>query len=188
MVQRGNMKLIITRHGQTVWNKHKRTQGRVHNRLSKEGIISVQNIAEKLKNVKIDYIFSSPLLRAVQTANLINKNHNKKIIKDQRLTDIDQGSFTGRYFDTLTSEELIIKNNRDKKYGMESLWELYDRVNDFLSFLKQNYPSSTILIVTHSGVASFIELSTKHAEFDPEIFARTDLFQNAEFKEIMINS
>ena len=180
------MKLFIVRHGQTVWNKQKRTQGRVHNRLSKEGIISSQKTAEKLKNIKIDYIFSSPLMRSIQTANLINKYHNKKIIKDEHLTDIDQGYFTGRFFESLTKEELQIKKRKDKSYGMESLHEMYIRVNDFLNFLKQNYYNSTILVVTHSGVASFLELCIKYTNFNPEIFSRTDLFKNSEVKKFKL--
>lgn len=176
------MKLFIVRHGQTVWNKQKRTQGRVNNRLSKEGIIFSEELSQKLKDTRFDYIFSSPLLRSVQTANLLNKYHNKKIIKDIRLTDIDQGYFTGKFFESLTSEELEIKKRREKTFGMESLHEMYIRVNDFLNFLKQNYSNSTILVVTHSGVASFLELCIKNTNFNPAIFNRTDLFKNSEVK------
>ncbi|MBQ7308499.1 MAG: histidine phosphatase family protein [Clostridia bacterium] len=180
------MELLIVRHGKTVWNEQKRTQGRVHNRLCKEGILFSQKTAEELKNVKIDYIFSSPLLRSVQTANIINKYHNKKIIKDERLTDIDQGVFTGRYFESLTQQELQIKLSKDKNYGMESLQEMFIRVNDFFEFLKKNYLNSTILIVTHSGVARMVELSARYGNFSSENFDKTDTFQNAEIRKIVI--
>lgn len=180
------MELILVRHGTTVWNNQKRTQGRVHNKLSKDGILVSQETAEKLKDVKIDYIFSSPLMRAVQTANIINKYHKKKIIKNDLLTDIDQGVFTGRFFDSLTEEELIIKKRKDKSYGMESLREMNDRVNEFLQYLKQNYKDSTILIVSHSGIVSFLELIIKYGEFNDKIFNRTDYFENAEMKRITI--
>lgn len=180
------MKLLVTRHGKTVWNEQRRTQGRVHNRLSKSGIESSNITAEKLKNESIDLIFSSPLLRSVQTANIINKFHHKKIIKDDRIIDIDQGFFTGKYFDKLTEEEHKIKRSRAKDYGMESLKEMHARVNNFLEFLKENYGNSTVLVVTHSGVASFIEFIVKYGDFNAEIFSRTDLFDNAEIKEFLI--
>ena len=180
------MKLLIDRHGKTVWNEQKRTQGRVHNRLCKDGILSSQETAEKLKNIKIDYIFSSPLLRSVQTANIINKYHNKKIIKDERLTDIDQGVFTGRFFESLTNEELQIKQTKNKDYGMESLQEMYVRIKDFFEFLKKHYYNYTILIVTHSGVARMVELSAKFDSFSNENFNKTMAFQNSEIREIVI--
>lgn len=182
------MRLFIARHGKTVWNEKKRTQGRVYNRLSNQGKIFSNEVAQKLKDIEFDYIFSSPLLRAVQTANIINKYHNKKIIKDERLTDIDQGVFTGRYFESLTDEELKIKKSKDKNYGMESHKEMYDRVKSFFDFLKLNYPDSTILVVTHSGNASFLEMLTSCSEYDPNVFNRTDLFQNSEVKEFLVKN
>ena len=69
------MKIYIIRHGLTVWNKQKRTQGRVNNKLAKEGKEELEKIAQKLKNINFDYIFCSPLLRAVQSANIINFYH-----------------------------------------------------------------------------------------------------------------
>ena len=47
------MKIYIIRHGKTVWNEHRRTQGRIHNRLCKDGIISSIQTAEKLKIIKL---------------------------------------------------------------------------------------------------------------------------------------
>ena len=180
------MNLYIIRHGKTVWNEKRRTQGRVHNRLSKQGILFSSKVADELKDVKFDFIFSSPLLRAVQTANIINKHHGKKIIKDDRLIDIDQGVFTGRFFDSLTDEELTIKKSRDKNYGMESLKEMFYRVKDFYSYLKTHFSNTTILVVTHSGVATFLSLVIDHEEFDPKVFNRTDLFDNSQIKQFLI--
>lgn len=182
------MRLFIVRHGRTVWNEKKRTQGRVHNRLSSFGVAFSKEVAEKLKDIEFDYIFSSPLLRAVQTANIINKFHNNKVVKDERLTDIDQGVFTGRYFESLSEEELAIKKSKDKNYGMESLKEMYDRTSDFYNYIKNHYSDSTILVVTHSGNASFLEMLTSCSEYDPNVFNRTDLFQNSEVKEFLVKN
>lgn len=52
-------------------------------------------MALKYKDTKFDIIFCSPLMRTIQTANIINKFHNVKIVKDERLIEIDQGIFTG---------------------------------------------------------------------------------------------
>jgi len=176
------MKIYIMRHSITVWNEQKRTQGRVNNRLSKTGIKIALNTAENLKNVEFDFIFSSPLMRAVQTANLINKYHNNKIIKDKRLTDINQGIFTGRYFNSLTNEELILKKSKDKSCDMETLEEMYFRIKPFFNEIVEKYKDKTILIVTHSGVASFLEKMISCPEYNENIFNSTDCFKNGQVK------
>lgn len=180
------MEIYIVRHGTTIWNEKKRTQGRVRNKLSKNGIIEVLAIAEKLKDVGFDYIFCSPLLRAVQTANIINKFHNIKLIKDERLTDIDQGIFTGRYFNSLTNEELILKKAKSKSCKMETLEEMYYRVKPFFDEIVEKHQDKTILIVTHSGVASFLEKMITNNYYNEEIFNRTDYFNNGEVKKFTV--
>ena len=99
------MKIYVMRHGTTVWNEKGITQGHTNNRLSKKGKILTEEVALKYKNINFDIIFCSPLMRTVQTANIMNKYHNSKIVKDSRLIEIDQGIFTGRSKYDLTEEE-----------------------------------------------------------------------------------
>ena len=180
------MQLYIVRHSTTVWNEKRRTQGRVANRLSENGKKESFVLAEDLKNVHFDYIFCSPLLRAVQTANILNKYHKCKIIKDERITDIDQGIFSGRYFDSLTKRELELKRAKDKSCGMESLKEMYFRIKPFFDEIMSKYKEKTILIVTHSGVASFLEKMISCPFYYEKVFNRTDYFQNGEVKKFEI--
>jgi len=179
------MKIYVARHGKTVWNEQRRTQGQVQNRLSKTGIETTQKLAEKSKDIKIDYIYSSPLLRAVQTANIINKFHKVKVIKDQRLTDINQGIFSGRFFDSLTEEELIAKKSRSKKYGMESMEEFFIRIKDFYNFILEKHKHENILIVTHSGAIKLLEYVTKHNNFNNELLEQIKLLDNSIIKQII---
>ena len=67
------MQIYIMRHGTTVWNEKGITQGRTNNRLSKKGKLLTEEVSQKYKDLKIDFIFCSPLMRTVQTANIINK-------------------------------------------------------------------------------------------------------------------
>ena len=116
------MNLYIMRHGTTGWNEKGITQGRSQNRLSKEGKFLAQKQAEKFKNVKFDVIFSSPLMRTMQTANIMNAFHGVKIVKDERLTEIDQGIFTGRHKDSLSSEETNRAEWKAAKRCMHAFW------------------------------------------------------------------
>lgn len=99
------MNLYIMRHGTTCWNEKGITQGRTNNRLSKGGIALTESVSENHQNCNFDVIYSSPLTRTIQTANIMNKFHNAKIIKDNRLIEIDQGTFSGRHKDSLSEEE-----------------------------------------------------------------------------------
>ena len=179
------MELYLMRHGVTVWNERRRTQGRIHNRLSKAGIEAVSVVAFKTQNIKFDYIFTSPLLRAVQTANLVKKYHNAKIIKDERLTDIDQGWFTGKYFDSLTEEEKEGKRNKEAKYNMETTEHFYLRIKEFFNYLKTEFNKFTVLVVTHSGGVRLLEYVTKYDYFDKELFKDIMLIEHSELKKII---
>ena len=88
------MKLYIMRHGTTVWNEKEIIQGFSKNRLSKSGKLLVEKQAVKHKNTNFDLIIASPMMRTMQTANIMNKFHGIKIVKDDRLREIDQGVFT----------------------------------------------------------------------------------------------
>ena len=84
------MKIYLMRHGQTVWNKIGIIQGYSRNRLSAEGKNQVEIKAQKYKDVNFDFIISSPLCRTIQTSNIMNKYHNVKVIKDERIVEIGQ--------------------------------------------------------------------------------------------------
>ena len=70
------MKLYILRHGETAWNTEKRMQGQTNIPLNENGISLAKKIGSHMRNVHFDYIFSSPLDRAVTTAKLITENRD----------------------------------------------------------------------------------------------------------------
>lgn len=181
------MNIYIMRHGTTVWNEKGITQGRTNNRLSKAGIALVEDMAQQNKNIKIDAIICSPLMRTVQTANIMNRYHNVKIFKDELLTEIDQGIFSKRKWSSLTDEEKEMKQNRPKNLGMESYPEAYQRAAIFLQNLPQKYPFKDVLIVTHNCTATFLEdiLTHRPKDFKDASFLRN--FKNAELKKFALN-
>jgi hypothetical protein len=70
------LKLILVRHGQTLWNREKRAQGISDIELSQLGRSQAECLALSLRDEKIDRIISSPLKRALQTAEMINRFHH----------------------------------------------------------------------------------------------------------------
>jgi len=73
------MKLILVRHGETIDNKKRLVQGHRQGELSDVGKEQAKKVAERLKDEKIDYIFSSDLRRAADTAKVIAK-YQKEVL------------------------------------------------------------------------------------------------------------
>jgi len=94
------MELYIIRHGETVWNKEQRLQGRTDIELSSYGRELAGNLGEKLDDTDFDIIFSSPLIRAYETASLIRGHRNIEIRRDKRLEEISFGVEEGTDYNT----------------------------------------------------------------------------------------
>ena len=87
------MELYIVRHGETLWNREKRLQGREDIELSENGRKVARLTGEALMDTRIDKIFSSPLKRAYETACLIRTltlkrmtgcaNYHSDILRDR---------------------------------------------------------------------------------------------------------
>jgi broad specificity phosphatase PhoE len=99
------MRLILIRHGETLWNKEGRIQGTSDIELSEAGIEQARKLALSLKDSDIDAIHASPLKRAYRTAEIINSFHQKKIEVHPELMEMDQGDFEGLSFKELMAGE-----------------------------------------------------------------------------------
>lgn len=176
------MNIYVMRHGTTVWNEKGITQGRTNNRLSKSGKTLTEQVALENKNTSFDVIFCSPLMRTMQTANIMNKHHGAKIIKDNRLVEIDQGIFSGKSKYDISEEQMKLKLARSKECGMESYQSVYERVEKFVNELVENKKYQNVLIVTHNVTASFIDDILNGVKIDFENDKHLRNFANAELK------
>ena len=170
------------RHGTTIWNEKGIIQGRSQNTLSKNGEELTRKVAKEFESVPFDVIFCSPLKRTVQTANLMNKYHNVKVIKDDRLIEIDQGIFTDRKKNSLTLEEKSLKKKRLALCNMENFEQVYKRVEEFFKFLQQKCKAKTVLVVSHGIPISLLECVIKGQEFKDIDFNTFKTFNNAEVR------
>jgi broad specificity phosphatase PhoE len=99
------MKLILIRHGETLSNKEKRIQGKSDVELSTVGIEQAHLLAISLKDYPIKAIHTSPLKRAMQTAEIINEFHRKELHIHQDLMEMDYGDFEGISFKNIIAGE-----------------------------------------------------------------------------------
>ena len=96
--------IYIIRHGKTEMNKANVLQGRSNHPLNDEGILQAKTAADRLKDIHFDHVFSSPLTRAVQTAEIIAP-HRTPII-EERLIEMDYGPYEGTDLNNLPPEIL----------------------------------------------------------------------------------
>lgn len=87
---------ICLRHGATDWNRQGRFQGRTDNPLNDDGIAQAHAAAERLQQIALGQIVSSPLLRALKTAEIIAAAAAKTVTVDRRLIELDFGTFEGK--------------------------------------------------------------------------------------------
>lgn len=148
------MKLILIRHGETLWNKEGRIQGTSDIELSAVGIEQARLLSLSLKDQPIGAIHASPLRRALQTAEIINEHHHKEIQTHQDLVEMDQGDFEGFSFKELMACEKDFLNKwiadpaSVKMPNGESLSELQNRAWRTLETIIGNEENA--LVVAHN--------------------------------------
>lgn len=152
--------LYIARHGETEQNRQGVLLGRKDVGLNKKGIEQSHKLGKNAKKLNIDLILSSSMIRAMQTAEIVNFYVQKTIITEPRLIERDIGVYEGLTFKEIeerfqrgyTSEMAYYKTPP----GGESVKKVQERVFAVLDYLKKNYPDKKILIITHSFITRMI--------------------------------
>ncbi len=150
------MKLYVIRHGQTDSNILNIYNGNLLDEdINDVGIMQAKKAAKVIKNLNIDLIICSPLLRAKHTCEIINTN-NIKVIYDKRIQERNCGSLTNTKHDSFYYDEYWNYYSKIKVNNLESVPELFKRIHSFLDEIKEKYKDKNILLVTHGGVARAI--------------------------------
>ncbi len=147
------MEILLTRHGKTLWNSLGKVQGRADIGLSKDGIEQATKTALSLKDEKIDLIICSPLLRAKQTAKIINKNRNIPIIYDEGVIERDFGELEGKNKEEFDFPGFWSYKKNFKYEKAENIKDFFERVYSFLDRIKEEYKDKRVLIVAHGGIS-----------------------------------
>ena len=142
--------IYIVRHGQTDYNINGRYSGRLDIQLNKKGIEEAKIVKEKLKDIKFDIIYTSPLQRAYQTAKIIR---DEDIIKDNRLIERSNGLLEGRLKSEVT-DIIDFNNPSESRYNIENIVDFRNRIYDFFDEITK-IKNKNILIITHAGVGIY---------------------------------
>jgi broad specificity phosphatase PhoE len=148
-------KYFLLRHGQTIFQKENRDkiysdQEYLSLEITKEGRDKIAKQAQNLKEKNIDIIFSSPLLRAKQSAQIAADILGSQIIYDDRLVDIKLGEFAGQATSVYDDFFLINKLGLEQRpNGGENWVDILARMESLIKDVEQKYQNKNILIVSH---------------------------------------
>ena len=156
------MKLEITYfvHGTTTDNELGKCSGWKQSMLTKLGQERAINLGKINKDKQFDIIFTSDLIRAVDTANLAFPKI--KNIQDKRLRECNYGDFDGKDKKLVIYEEHI----EEPFPNGESLKDVEKRVADFIKFLKINYADKKVAIISHKAPQLAFEVLTKNISWE----------------------
>ena len=155
------MKIYFIRHGETIWNKEKKIQGQSDIPLNEYGKELAYITAEAIKEIPFDIVYSSPLIRAKETAEILVENRNLDIHVDSRLTEMSFGEGEGESLPEIHSHpEMKLYNfiHNPGEYipptGGETFEELYERCKSFIEdvILSAETQYDSILIVGHGAL------------------------------------
>lgn len=141
--------IYLVRHGQTEWNVEKKTQGHTDIPLNEMGRKQARSLSLCISKLGIDSVISSDLLRARETAEIINKAAGVNLIFDQRLRELNYGDLEGIPRDTLEPETWDIFNITPEKFNAEPFTNVFARIKLLFDELSNN--QGNVLIVTHGG-------------------------------------
>lgn len=148
--------IIFLRHGQAKNNTERILAGRTPGiPLTEVGIKQAKSIARYLKPLKIDIIYTSPIERALTTAEVIAKNNSIEYKIDNRLIEIDMGKFTGMPYNEIfaTHGNVFLKfyegETEIAHNGVETFTEVKKRVLDMVDYVIKQHTNENVLLVTH---------------------------------------
>lgn len=148
-------RLLIVRHAEAEGNVNRKFHGWTDSSITEKGHIQAKLLAEKLKDVDIDVLYSSSLKRTLQTAQYISEAKQLPIIRTDKLKEINGGDWEERTWDELPKlwpkeyETWETSQHIHQMPNGESMSELQDRVSkEIEKIISQNH-GKNICIVTH---------------------------------------
>lgn len=183
------MKLILIRHGETRWNKDGLVQGGDSDiQLNDTGLEQARKLAAFLENEPIIAILSSPLQRAIATAEVIASHHQLPVEIDQGLRELKVGDLEGMSISKLTTtfSQFLLQRRQDRKHiklpNGESLvelqrraWEVIERLLERHRISPEHNQGTAVVIVCHYFVTLAIILKALGLPLDYLVRFKVDL-------------
>ena len=152
--------VLLIRHGETDFNREHRLQGVMAVPLNDNGIAQAASVAKYLSRLSIDRLFSSPILRAYETAEIISGAIGLACRLDERLREIEFGIFEGLTFPQV-EKRFPVEHKKWTSgylyYGVpkgESRRDVQERMRAAWNDITEDEDSQTVALVTHGSAIS----------------------------------
>jgi probable phosphoglycerate mutase len=150
-------RLVLWRHGQTVWNAESRHQGQIDIPLNEVGIEQARHAAQTLLAMKPTHVIASDLSRALETGRTLSDLAGIDLTVDARLRETFAGEWQG-----MTRNEIMAKYPEDyaawggdseiRPGGGETRWEVSERVVEAIESALLSVPAGgTLVVASHGG-------------------------------------
>lgn len=148
--------LFLVRHGETDWNRSGQIMGERPVPLNRHGVAQAQRLAEALKGRTVEALYSSPVARALQTADILSAALHVPVTVEGGLTEVGVGQWEGLYWKDLTDE--IMRRNfyarpqEARPPGGETLQEVQRRAVAAVERAVAGVEGGSLLLVSHADV------------------------------------
>ena len=164
--------IYIVRHGETTWNVKRKMQGHKDSPLTKKGIEQAKDIKKELDNIHFYRVFSSDLLRAKKTAEIIALEKKLAVTTTKALRERSFGKYEGTTVKEMQSLITKLKKSLKKKFSYEMIDDVENneqlllRLIPFLREVAIAYKGKNILVVSHGGVMRLLLIHFGSASYD----------------------
>ena len=183
-------RIILLRHGETVWNQESRIQGHLDSPLSVAGIAQAEALAQRLAGENFAAIYSSDLGRAHETAERIASVTSHQVTLDSTLRERNLGVLQG----LIRTEAKVLYPEIYTRYrtfdpdcvipGGEDAIHFITRVVATFTSIASRFPGRSVVVVTHGGT---LDVMYRHASRLPLQGPRTALLPNAGFNCLILD-
>lgn len=148
------LRLLLIRHGETDWNRDRRIMGRQEIGLNETGRQQALATQTALSRFSLDAMFSSPICRTRETAQILNEGRKLEIHYDERLVEIDYGAWIGKTFEEVRAMPGYVPYFERLETPVapegETLFQVRDRAMSFIRELREARDEQSVAIVSHA--------------------------------------
>jgi len=164
------LRLLFVRHGETDWNRDRRIMGREEVGLNETGRFQSLALQQALAGFSFDALFSSPILRARETAQILLEGRPLNPIWEERLVEVDYGQWVGKTFAEVRDVPGYVPYFKRLETpvapGGETLFQVRDRMLAFLEEIKKKHPDQVVLAVSHADTIKCVLMAILQIPFE----------------------
>lgn len=158
------MNIYVARHGRTQMNELGVVNGEVDEPIIGIGIEQAKVLANQIPNT-VTQIYCSPLIRAVQTSEIISEATGLPISVNDNLREVSMGDLSGKAWEDMPDGQTLKRKHRSvsfdyREHGGESVDDARKRLMSAISEIQQAHEDHEALIITHGGIIRILQFFT----------------------------